>query len=244
VLLERELNARAASGDGAAAREFEVLNLGIPHLGSGQIRALLEAEGLSFAPDVVLFYEGMNDTRRIDPSLAQRLLFQAARRLVIGQLVQTLGAPLLERFSPEQAREAAAGKRAPFVANVARMREACERRGVRFIAVTQQAQSNTIPREEITRVTYAQEVGIVRARLAAGESLDLKELQLLIHADLMDGLREWAAREDAALVDGIAALDEAGRRDTLVSYVHLDAEGNRILAGRIADALLAGRPAR
>src|SRR5262249_13086620 len=46
----------------AHGKRFEVINLGIPHLKSDQIAALFEQEALPLRPDVVTFYEGINDS--------------------------------------------------------------------------------------------------------------------------------------------------------------------------------------
>ena len=43
---------------------YEVINMGIPHLCSEQIVALFRAEALPLNPDVVTFYEGINDSAR------------------------------------------------------------------------------------------------------------------------------------------------------------------------------------
>ena len=52
------LNERAMDG-----RKYEVINLGIPHERSDQILALFLAEALPLHPDVVTFYEGVNDSK-------------------------------------------------------------------------------------------------------------------------------------------------------------------------------------
>ena len=59
----------------------------------------------------------------------------------------------------------------------------------------------------------------------------------LIHAGLMQGLREWARSAEVGFVDGIAVLDD--ERHLLISWVHLHPEANRKLAGAIADEILA-----
>src|SRR5262249_40456783 len=41
---------------------YQVINLAIPHLMSAEILSLFLAEAVSLEPDVVTFYEGMNDS--------------------------------------------------------------------------------------------------------------------------------------------------------------------------------------
>ena len=48
---------------------FEVINLGIPHLRSEEILSLFQAEAIPLRPDVVTFYEGVNDAARGNPSV-------------------------------------------------------------------------------------------------------------------------------------------------------------------------------
>lgn len=60
--LEQKLNK-----DSAATGRFEVINLGIPHLHSEEILALFYAEVIPLHPDVVTFYEGVNDAARGNP---------------------------------------------------------------------------------------------------------------------------------------------------------------------------------
>jgi hypothetical protein len=61
----------------------------------------------------------------------------------------------------------------------------------------------------------------------------------------MRDLEDWCGANHVPFVDVIAAMDE--RRDCLVSWVHLDAQGNRIVAGALAREILrqvAAHPAR
>jgi hypothetical protein len=62
----------------------------------------------------------------------------------------------------------------------------------------------------------------------------------VVHAGVMDAVRGWAARQDVELVDGIARLD--GHRDSLVTWVHLDARGNKLLAKALASRILRTAP--
>ncbi|MHC5065234.1 MAG: SGNH/GDSL hydrolase family protein, partial [Planctomycetota bacterium] len=55
IYLEQMLNEECEA-------EYEVINLGIPHLTSASILSLFEAEAVPLDPDVVTFYEGINDS--------------------------------------------------------------------------------------------------------------------------------------------------------------------------------------
>lgn len=60
--MEEMLNQRLATRPCGEIQAFEVMNFGIPRLNSDQIYALFMAEALELQPDVVTFYEGINDT--------------------------------------------------------------------------------------------------------------------------------------------------------------------------------------
>jgi hypothetical protein len=62
--LEQKLNQRLAG-----TARFEVINLGIPHLRSEEILALFYAEAIPLHPDVITFYEEVNDAARGNPSV-------------------------------------------------------------------------------------------------------------------------------------------------------------------------------
>ncbi len=238
--LEQELNARLASEAIAGVTAFEVLNLGIPHQNAANLLALLEAEGLAYQPDLVVFYEGVNETRRLEPSGAERWLYTLSKRLVSAQLVYQVTTPWFARFGPEELAAARVGKVETFLHCLQRMRDRCREQSAHFLVVSQQAQSETIAREQLDQVTYAQEVAQVQARLAQGATISLRELQFLLHAELMEAMAAWAKSNDVEYADGIAALDRAGERDQLLSWVHLAPAGNRALAAAIAPAVWSG----
>jgi hypothetical protein len=235
--LEQALNARLFEQGCGGVRRFEVLNFGIPHLDSDQIRALFLAEVAGFQPDVVTFYEGANDTRRIERPAIQRALLDYARisltLLYLSHLLETR----LESFSANDFEIHLAGRPRQLVANVAAIARGCAFRGFRFVVATQQARSFIVPDERMNEVGYLEEVELVKARLASGERLDLAQLQFLLHAELMAALRAWATQRSVHLVDFIAGLERAERRDGLQSWVHLTSEANRVLASMLAEEI-------
>lgn len=123
-----------------------------------------------------------------------------------------------------------------------------------FIAASQQAKSGVVAREQLRGLSYEAEQSRLRAALAAGthgpeaEAIALSDMQelarvfdparvFLVHGYVMAGLRDWSQENDVPYVDVIAALDD--RRDLLLSWVHLDAKANTIVAEALASAILA-----
>jgi hypothetical protein len=249
--LERLLNREAPRG-----HRFEVINFGIPHLKSEQILALFKTEGLALHPDVVTFYEGVNDTWR------SRVLFKKTSRgpgtvrttlrrsyllhrsftwlrdhfitIVIadGFLKRRKGA----KFNAADVEVHMRGKSEEFVKNVSAIYDVCKRNDITFIVGGQQAKSLTLDMKHMKGVTYEEEVDIVRRMLAEKGYINADQLNFLTHAALMHDLREWIDANNVPYADVIAAMDQ--RRDCLVSWVHLNAEGNLIVAGTFARAIL------
>jgi lysophospholipase L1-like esterase len=252
--LERYLNRDAPAGE-----RFEVYNLGIPHLKSNEVRALFESEALPLHPDVVTYYQGINDSWSSpvlfkregevrSPSVVRetlrrsRYLHDAFDWLRDHFIVVNVADGFLTRermlsFTAGDVDAHMKGKSEYFLANVSAIRDTCRSRGITFIAATQQAKSYLIDPEHIRGVTYEQECERVRRDLARRGHINRYELDLLTHARIMDELRKWAAANGVPLVDVIAATDQ--RRDCLVSWVHLSPEGNRMVARAFEDGILA-----
>ena len=255
-VLQQLLNERLVAAGIDTPRSFEVINLGMPHMWSGQIRALLEAEALPLVPDVVTLYTGMNDAKPAArfrdrpneyrlvwnpggrPSLGERFLAFARRpidklsgRLITAALVQDR-LPQRGVYDTVQFRLYSGHKVVEFIDNVAAMRSAVEQTGATFIAVSQQAHYSSDPLPS-AGVTYGQNIRELRDRLAGGGKLTLGELEFVTHGLLMEALEAWCRENSVPFVDGIAALD--ARRDLLASYVHLTPEANRLLAAALAD---------
>jgi hypothetical protein len=94
--------------------------------------------------------------------------------------------------------------------------------------------------EDLRRTDFATEVEVIRGRLADRGWIEFSELEFLLHAEIVAALRTWVEeRDDVELVDAIAAIDAAGRRDTLLSWVHLHPDGNRIVADTMARQIVA-----
>jgi len=85
-------------------------------------------------------------------------------------------------------------------------------------------------------VTYGDEVAGIEHMLQRGEPISGYEFNFLIHARLMRDLRTWAQENKLPFVDIISLLDQ--ERQHMVSWVHLDAYANGVIADALADQIL------
>ena len=223
------------------AQKFEVINLGIPHLDSRQILALLQDEAFRLSPDVVTLYEGVNDSgggnwrAPNSPSLSQKLKTFIRKHFLTAKLIRDL----LDREKQYTAATTQSERNnvsVEFLANLQLILNAARSRNITLVVATQQAKSSLFGTETIRGVTYAHEVKTIRSMLSEHGKVGQAEGILLIHSELMDLMRRWASENSVPLVDVIEALDQ--RRDTLMSWVHLSPEGNKIAARAFADQIL------
>jgi hypothetical protein len=256
-LLEQRLN-KLCHGP----KHFEVINFAIPDATAYEIRAMFVAEGLALDPDVITFYEGRNDSVRLGP-----IDFRQARESAIstgwlnGLWNATTRTFILARFIDEQfaAHGHVSAENALkslhnvgtttskwFLSDLEEIRKAAERKNILFIVANQQANSKSwfgIPAaQRISQkgVTYGNEVAGIERILRRGEPISGYEFDFLIHARLMRDLRNWAEKNQLPLVDIIGLLDQ--QRQHLVSWVHLDAYANGLVADAFADAILRHLP--
>lgn len=229
----------------------EVINFGIPHHTSENIVALFEAEALPLHPDVVTFYEGINDAHQAVapasiagkakgalkgiPLLTPLYTFLRSHMILVG-LIADLNQSIATRYSSEEIEYHLAAKGSRFIRNLDRIRTVCRGKGILFVVATQQAKSGIIERENIKGVTYEQEVQLLREKLAGGGKVGLQERALLTHSVIMDSLRAWAHHNSLPLADVVRALDED--RDVLITWVHLTPPGNRTIASVFARVIL------
>jgi hypothetical protein len=238
--LNRALEARRQLGLQycGEVESFEVINFGIPHLNSANIRALFIAEGLALDPDAVTFYEGANETRLFKPSWVQRSLSALGDRLLLVRFLHSLLQSQLSSFSADELARQQEGLSESFLDQLSRIAKACTENGVEFWVASQQAKSFIVSKEEIGSVSYEEEVELVNQKLLAEGRVGLKELVFLMHAQLMQDLRAWANETDVRFVDVASAIDARGGRDELISWVHLTAAGNLIVASELGEAIL------
>ncbi len=228
---------------------FEVVNLGIPHSTSSDLVALFKAEALPLEPDVVTLYSGINDMHdRLNPPAVKApvaapppwwrsALRWAKERVLVLKLVKDFVFPMgYGDQAPSDVERHRIGKSEQFLQNVSTVHEACRERGILFVVATQQAKSMLLrDGEALSGLTYAEEVEVVREKLAELGLISSRERDLLTHNQLMNDLRVWARENSVPLVDVIAALD--AERDVLLSWVHLSPRGNRLIAEAFAETL-------
>jgi hypothetical protein len=252
-LLEQRLN-KLCHGP----KRFEVINFAIPDANAFEIQAMFMAEGLDLDPDVITFYEGRNDSARLRP-----LDFQQTRRNVTSMgwgheawnaMTHTF---ILARFVDEQFAtpiqvsaddvldslgNISAITSKMFLFDLDKIRKLAERRNILFIVANQQANSKSwfgIPaaqRMSQKGVTYSDEKAGIERTLQRGEPISGYEFNFLIHARLMRDLRNWTKKNELPFVDIISLLDQ--ERQHLVSWVHLDAYANGLIADALAGEIL------
>ena len=240
VYLSEILNSHQCVG----VERFDVINLGIPHLRSENILALFLAEGLPLQPDIVTFYEGVNDTRvkagvagKFQRMALPRRIYQFARQYSLAvKFADSFLVKRNKRYSPGEVTSHIDGKSDVFLANLDSLYHVTRDHGMQLIVANQQAKSKTIPRQEMKGLTYDQEADQVRAILDRDGEINQDQLSFLTHQSLMRGLPEWANDRDIPFVDVINAMDQ--RRDHLLTWVHLAPGGNRIVAEALAPAIL------
>ncbi len=92
-----------------------------------------------------------------------------------------------------------------------------------------------IDREELKGITFQEEQDLIREQIADEKFLKAPAIIFVTHAILMNNLKEWASVNDIYFVDVIPVMDQ--ERDSLVTHVHLDANGNRVVAQKLAQKI-------
>ena len=250
--LEQKLNK-----DRAAAGKFEVINLGIPHLHSEEILALFYAEAIPLHPDVVTFYEGVNDAARGNPTVKGNDSKNSTQRqkqstiaplkagygmvrdhFVMVAFLDSIRQNMIAEptFNSEQVERHMTGTSEHFIGNIDELYRECQRRGIIFVALKQQAKSHMVKEADMKGVTYAQEVQMVKDKLGKEGAIKARELHLLTHSVLTTDLEQWAASNHVPFVNIQKVLDQD--RDVLMSWVHLSPRGNRMIADALAGEIL------
>lgn len=251
-LLEQRLNARCHG-----SKRYEVINFAIPHARSDAIRAMFTTEGIALNPDIITFYEGRNDSYRIHPMDIRQVAegaqigwlrgawHEMTQTLVLARLLDGLS-QTRTRFSADEALESLRNLSATtsrnFIANLEKIRKLAEHRNIPIIVANQQANSKSwfgIPehqRQSMRGVTYSDEVSAIERILERGEPISGYEFNFLIHNRLMGDLEAWAHEKKVPFVDIIGVLDQ--ERHHLVSWVHLDAYANGLVADALADEIV------
>jgi len=210
--LEQKLNE-----DSRLPGRFEVINLGIPHLQSEQILALFLTEAIPLQPDVVTFYEATNDAARGNPSRSDRgnssekknnpqnatlrkklsslyplkVAYGIARdHLVTVAFADSLLQNMIAEptFNRKEVEQHIAGTSEHFIGNIDTIYRECQRRGIIFVALKQQAKSYIVQDTDMKGITYAQETKMMKDKLEKEDAIVKVELSFLTHAVLTTGL--------------------------------------------------------
>jgi len=229
---------------------YEVINLGIPHMQSDQIRSLFLAEAVPLEPDIVTFYEGYTDAASSprDDAAVQRVkripfatpVFRELRHRLLS--VALIAKRLFSRnYAPLDATEngfqgEAQAKQEKFIKELQAIYQECRTRNILFIVASQQAKSLNVDREKIQGISYAREAVLLREKLSTAGAVFALEKYFLIHNDLMDAERQWATTNGVPFVDVIGAMDS--NRQCLIDWMHLNAQGNQIVASALADKII------
>lgn len=254
-LLQQKLNERCSG-----QKRFEVINFAIPHARAEEIRAMLVAEGMTLKPDVITFYEGRNDSDRLHPmdfrqgslhsaqasgTRLQSAWNWATHTFILARLVDQVRSSQLQVSSGnalESLDRLSRRTSKAFLLDLDAIRALAAGQNILFIVANQQASSKSwfgIPeaqRRKLSGVTYANEVSSIQRILRRGEPISGYEFNFLIHAQLMQDLEAWAKAKRLPFVDIIELLDQD--RHHLVSWVHLDAYGNGVVADALASEIL------
>jgi lysophospholipase L1-like esterase len=227
-----------------ADHEFEVINLGIPHLHSHENLALLRAEALRLRPDVVTFYEGFNDTNlRMEVDSARlRDRYEASRIPFSSVVLPFLRASLLTvafldyRYAPDETdvtpellERHIQSISDHFLSNLSAILEECRRQGIVFIVADQVAVPHPTRNTSVRGVTMEQQARKLRRKLARGGTISSRWVMYFVtHVEVMKRLEDWAKANDVPFADVIGVLGH--RRHLLLSSVHLSPRGNQVIA--------------
>ena len=245
--LEQMLNTARLESGCKQVNRFEVINLGVPHLNSGQILSLLMHEGLVLSPDVVTLYSGINDAADSIKSVAT--LVSGVSESVLQSFIRSfrdtfIGLALLDNLIRNKVARYTYNNSAHvdlirdrYLGNIRTMHYLLSGSGIRFLPATQQAKSDLYDGDSIRGISYREEVGVLREMADSRRAMSLNSIYLMVHSELMDGLRSLVEGEfEAPIVDVISATDS--RRDYLLSWVHVAPGGNRIIAREYAARIL------
>jgi lysophospholipase L1-like esterase len=220
----------------------EVINAGFPYYNTGSILSLLNAELLSYDPDLITLYAAYNDTSwptqvgvigRAALWVQNHSIAYLLTRDSMGSLVSKVERRVYDRAIPQKLRDQAFREDDDRVAqryraNVRTIVDIARSRGIPLVVVTQPVSGREAGYESLT---YEQESRVVREKFERGEALSEIETWMLKHRHLMAELNQIAVTEHLPIVDNIAIVDQDRRR--LASWVHLTPEGNE----RLAEAL-------
>lgn len=223
--------------------KVEVINAGVPNFDSENILNIFRNEMIEYSPDIITMYTGYNDAIGIlDMSAAESvsswlydhsaLYVGVAKALskVLEFNMHSKWTSYVSAPSPEYIAKQISLHNRKYRRNVTAVIELARSRGIKVILIRQPMALTY--RADPNRPDYADSVRTMRARVERGKPLSRDAVSLLIHAGLMDTLREIAAEYSIPVVDNVAIVD--ARKERLLTYVHLSEEGNDALSAELA----------
>jgi lysophospholipase L1-like esterase len=228
-----------------ATRHVEVINAGFPYYNTATILGLFESEVLAYDPDVVTVYTGYNDSSwPLSVSPVTKGFFWLQERSIVYwllkrtaltdrnvyELKKRIMGPIRGRETHTAPPEEVEAVAARFRENLRALTALAEEHGVEVVLI---AQPITVRHANDWKrsLTYEGEYQKVLEEMHISEF----DRRLVRHHRLVEEVRELAAEGGHTVVDNIAIVDRD--RDLLTSHVHLTAEGNRLLAQALRDAI-------
>ncbi|MGH7471740.1 MAG: SGNH/GDSL hydrolase family protein [Longimicrobiales bacterium] len=233
------------SARGNTAPRYEVINAGIPHANSDNIRAMVEHEILTYKPDVLTLYAGYNDAAALmAPSTLHKTLTwlhsHFASWVAFKRLITALGGPdLPSRWSAQRAGSDSAQvglqarlHRERYRSNLQSMVSAVQGQGIPIVFIKQAV---TTGWGDSTGLSYQQKVSNAQQTLARGERISGSETMMVVHSALMAVLDSVAAAAQVPVVNFIEVVNR--HPEFFASYVHLTETGNTALAQALIPVL-------
>lgn len=235
-----------------AARPVEVLNLGVPHMNTSHVRALLVGEVLDYGPDAITLYTGYNDatfpvaesglqrlTRWVDEHSAAFAGFRKVLNARAGPVIFGQWNEYRTRVPREEVERQLELHLEMTGDNLRAIVEEARARGIQVIFI-RQAMSALDDRHERALQgrpfpTYAEEYRQAAEELEREGSLDGALVPLYIHHHLTELQARLADEYGLTLVDNVELVDE--HPESLLTFVHLSPEANGRLAERLAETL-------
>jgi len=238
----------------------EVINAGLPWFSTEDIVVLFEALIVKLKPDLVTFYIGHNDAHRlVSQMLARRELGSILGKVEIGvdalapysylfkkaqyrltNLSFSRNQDLSRPFTADEMAQQGDSVDSSFRARVMRVKGLVDSQGIYTLFITQ-IQSPIFEYQERGMHGKAAELQLMNYQVY-GEylqsqirttGLDMLAVYYLTHQDFGRILRDVAGER---IVD--FATWSGGRFDLLLNYIHLNQEGNKLLAELLAERVI------
>lgn len=242
AILERVLRKRVATVD------VEVINVGVPHMNTSNIRAMLVHEVVRYEPDVVTLYSAYNDAgERRDESAVEAigtwLHGHLATYVALKRLVDALGGPALHsrwtgyfpRSDSNHIDTQVALHVPDYERNIVDFVDVVRGIGAVPILIRQPMTARSSGTPVMPALPYADEIAAIEAGLASNGWVEPDQATMLVHRALLESLDRIAIEQRVEIVDNVAIVDR--NPDFFASYVHLSESGNAALAAALANRI-------